>query len=92
MEEFNMDGFNMDFNMDDFPEMPSFNNMDFSNINADEMGELSDEGLQDFGDINLDRKSQQRLLRLSFRERWIELQNLRCLSEQKFDHIPVDFL
>ncbi|CBY22986.1 unnamed protein product [Oikopleura dioica] len=45
MEGFDM---NMDFNMEDFPDMPSFNN----DFNMDGIGNLADDDLADFRDIS----------------------------------------
>ena len=55
-----MEGFDMDFNMDDLPEMPSFNmNGDFnmnSDFNMDGIDDLGAEGLDDLSDISVDGK------------------------------------
>ena len=55
-QNFNMEGFdmNMDFNMDDFPEMPSFN--DSFNLEDFEGGDMTAD-LQNFEDMNSDGKS-----------------------------------
>jgi len=49
MEGFDM---NMDFNMEDFPDMPSFNN----DFNMDGIGNLADDDLADFRDISEEGK------------------------------------